>query len=49
MVWNRKSIEVSDCLMGKFSLSIKIKKGNGVECWFSGIYGPYRPRNRMAL
>lgn len=40
VVWNTKIVEVSDCLMGDFLLSVKIKKGNGVDCWFSGIYGP---------
>lgn len=34
MVWNTKSVELSDCLIRDFSLFVKIKKGNNVEYWF---------------
>lgn len=26
-----------------------MKKGNGVECWFSGVYDHCRSRNRMTF
>lgn len=46
MMWDPRVVVVRDNMIGDLSVSIEIVRDDEFTWWFSGIYGPSRPRER---
>lgn len=48
LIWDARTVEVVDNLIGSFTVSIKIQKGDN-SWWLTRVYGPVSYRERQIL
>lgn len=46
IIWDVRVLKAEECIMGNFSLSIRFSPTHGESWWLTGVYGPFRYRER---